>query len=219
MKLMIGAACALLAAASMAPAPARAQGEASPKVRTAAFLEMVATRGRECGRLRSWQAAALRALNLEDMSGWSFAQREAMIAESERQLAEAGCDNEAMTLWIDGARRGFEAEMLAPYLVAYLTLVGYEDPPPLFTKTTTRIRYGPAVQAIRDKLAALEASGAAPEGGGSWEEYIDKTGTRVRALVAAFANDEADPRERRDAGAWIGQTAHIVELWLAEEAG
>ena len=191
--------------------------DVSPKVKTAAFLETVATKGAECDLLRPWQAAALRALNLEDMKGWSAEDREAVIAETERRLDGMTCGNDAMNMWIEGARPGFDREMLPPYLVAYLTFVGYEDPPAVFTKTTTRLRYGPAVQAIRDKLAALEEAGVVPEGGKPWPDYIEKTQSRVRAFVATLSNDEASLEDYNEAAGWVGQTAHIVELWLEDE--
>ncbi|WP_370339204.1 hypothetical protein [Parvularcula marina] len=189
----------------------------SPRVKTAAFLEAVATKAEACEALRPWQSAALRALNLTDMERFSAEEREAVIAETNTRLAGMTCRDEAMTVWVEGARDGFDREMLPPYLIAYLTFVGYEDPPHVFTATTTRLRYGPAVEAIREKLAALEAVGVVPEGGRPWPEYIELTQSRVREFVAVMSDDETTPEEFNEAAGWMGQTAHIVELWLADQ--
>lgn len=204
----------LLAFAIMSAAQAQ---DVPPRVRTSAFLEVVATRGLECGLLRPWQAASLRALNLLDMEGRQRDQRDLVVAETERLLAETDCDDESIKVWIEASRPGFDREMLPPYLVVYLTLVGYEDPPKVFTRATTRIRYGPAVEAISEKLLALEQAGVVPEGGQPWPDYIARTQEHVRGFVSSLADPDADLAEQNEAAGWIAQTARIVELWLADQ--
>ncbi|MGF1543775.1 MAG: hypothetical protein ACFB00_04630 [Parvularculaceae bacterium] len=208
---------ALAGAAALAVATGAAAQDASRKVKTAAFLETVATRGVACGHMKDWQAATLRALNIRDMANWPRERREAFIAAAEDQIAETACDDEAMTLWIDASRPGFEREMLPPYLVAYRTLAGYDDPPNVFTQTAVRLRYGSAVRRIDAKLEAIKASGARPEGGGSWPDYEARTASFVRGFVATLADDDADPADVAEAAGWIAQTAHVIELWLADE--
>ncbi len=177
----------------------------------------MATRGVDCQLLRPWQAASLRALNLRDMEDWQADQRAAAVEEATRLLAETTCDDANLNAWTEAALLGFDREMLPPYLAAYLALVGYEDPPKVFTRATTRVRYGPAVEAIREKLSALEAAGVVPEGGMPWPVYIDETQAHVRGFVAALSDPDASLEERNEAAAWIAQTAHIIELWLADQ--
>lgn len=186
-------------------------------VKTAAFLEVTATRGLECGLLRPWQASALRALNLRDMENWN-ADRGALLAtEVERSIAETSCDDEAMQAWINGARPGFDREFLPPYLIVYRTLVGYEDPPKVFSRTAVRLRYLPVIEAINAKLAAIEASGAVAEGGKSWPDSTKGVQEHARGFVATLTNPEASLAERDEAAGWIAQSAHIVELWFLDE--
>lgn len=208
----LGAALLLLAA-SYAPA-----ADLPPRLRSAAFLETIATQGEHCGLLRPWQAVALRAANLNDVSRLSGEARAQLIEAAETQIASTPCDAPALTTWIEGAARGFEQEMLPPYLIAYLTLVGLEDPPQVFSQTTARLRYGSAVQQIRDELARLAAAGAVPEGGGSWEAYIEKTKTRFQRQLSVLTDDDAAPGDVDRTAALVAQTARIVELWLNDDA-
>lgn len=186
-------------------------------VKSAAFLEVTATRGIECGLMQPWQASTLRALNLTDMESWTPERRLLLDDEIERSLRERTCDDEGVRAWIEAASRGFDSEMLPPYLIVYRTLVSYEAPPKIFTSTTTRLQYGRAVQAINEKLSALEASGAKPEGGGPWPEYIAGIETAARGFVSTLADEDAPLKDRDEASIWIAQTAHIVELWLLDE--
>ncbi len=196
--------------------PAMADPVPGP-VRSAVFLEAVATRGVECDLMRPWQASALRAQNLKDMERWSPERRLIFADEIERALSERSCDDEGIGVWINGASRGFDSEILPPYLIVYRTLVSYETPPAIFSSTTARLRYGPAVEAINQKLSALEASGAKAEGGKPWPEYIERIETAARGFVSTLANEDAPLAERDEAAVWIAQTAHIVELWLLDE--
>lgn len=207
----------LTALLSFALPPAAQAQEHSSRIRTAAFIEVMATRGVDCELLRPWQAASLRALNLRDMEDWPAEQRETAVAEATRLLPETPCDDATLTAWTEAAEPGFDREMLPPYLAAYLALVGYEDPPKVFTSATTRVRYGPAVETIREKLSALEAAGVVPEGGMPWPNYIERTQAHVRGFVTTLANPDASLQSRNEAAAWIAQTAHIIELWLADQ--
>ena len=186
-------------------------------VRSAAFLEAIATRGLECGLLKPWQASALRALNLSDMERWPETRRASLGDEIKRSLAERDCEDKGVAAWIEGASRGFDSEMLPPYLIVYRSLAQLENPPAVFSSTTTRLRYDPAIEAINSKLSALEASDMKPEGGGQWPEYIAGIEKAAGDFVATLANENAAPSERDQASVWIAQSAHIVELWLLEE--
>lgn len=186
-------------------------------VKSAAFLETIATRGVECDLLQPWQASALRALNLKDMERWSKSQRDLLPAEIEKTLAQRDCTDEAVRAWIEASSRGFDSEMLPPYLIVYRTLAASDAPPEIFTATTTRLRYGPAIEAINAKLSALEASGARPEGGGPWPDYIAGIEKAAREFNATLTNENAPSSERYQASIWIAQSAHIIELWLLTE--
>ena len=193
--------------------------EPSSQVRTAAFLEVVAVRGVECDLMRPWQAAALRALNRQDMARWDDARRAEVVPETARQLSETDCENEAMQVWIEGSSRGFDAEMLPPYLVAYKAMAGMEDPPAVFAATALRLDYAPAVAAIDAKFAALEESGAVAEGGYSWPDYIERTEGFIEEFAATLADSETTGEAADEAASWLAQSALIVELWLMDELG
>lgn len=190
--------------------------QASNRVRTAAFLEVVAQRGLACDLLQPWQAAALRALNLQDMRGWSEQQTGQVIAEVDRQLAETECDNAAMTTWIEGSSRGFDSEMLPPYLVAYRLLARMEHPPQVFSATALRLDYAPAIAAIDAKFAELEASGAVAEGGHPWPEYVSRTEASIQEFIGTLENPATSGGTADEAASWLAQSARIVELWLAD---
>lgn len=207
---------ALFFAAVLLVSQSAAAQEVSSKVKTAAFLEVMATRGAECGLLRPWQAASLRALNLQDMARWQSGRHTGMIEETARQLAETDCESSSLNVWIEAASRGFESEMLPPYLVVYRVLASRDEPPKIFTQTAARILYAPAIEAINDKLSELEASGTVAEGGKPWPVYIENT-ERAVLEFSALLDDETAPLEKRnEAAGWIAQSAHIVELWLLD---
>ncbi len=198
---------------------AAAQAEpVSPKVKSAAFLEVVAAKGAECDLLRPWQATALRALNYRDMENWSAELREELAGETSRRLSETDCDNESMTAWIDGASKGFDSEMLPPYLVAYRAMARMENPPKAFSYITLRTDYAPAIAAIDAKLAALEASGAVAEGGKPWPDYIARTERFVEGFAQTLNSADAAGEKADQAAAWLAQAALVVEQWLADEA-
>ncbi|MCA8900523.1 MAG: hypothetical protein KDA53_04675 [Hyphomonas sp.] len=202
---------ALLALALTACA-ASAADPVPPKVRSGAFVEMIAQRGVECGHLKQWQGLSLRALSLQDREGWPAEDVAALKAETARLASETACDAETLTLWIEGSRKGFDSEMLAPYLVAYKALAGMEAPPAVFTATALRLDKAPVVAAIDAKLEALAASGRPAEGGKPWPDYIDRTSTAVLEFAGSL---EAEGGDR--AAAWIAQSARIIEIWYEEE--
>ncbi|MGD2131778.1 MAG: hypothetical protein PVI23_03235 [Maricaulaceae bacterium] len=210
--------CFLAALAALSASPAQGQ-EPLSQVRTAAFLEVVAIRGMECGLMRPWQAAALRALNRQDMARWDNQRREQLIPEITRQLAETDCDNQTVQVWIEGSSRGFDSEMLPPYLVAYRTMASMQEPPQVFAATALRLDYAPAIDAIDAKFAELAASGAVAEGGYSWPEYIERTEGFIEEFAATLADPEATGEAADEAASWLAQSALIVELWLMDELG
>jgi hypothetical protein len=205
------AACALLCAS-----PVWGQ-QLSSRVRSAAMLEVIAERGVDCGLMRPWQAAALRALNRQDMASWEDEARAQAVSETDRQLGETDCDDGTMRLWIEGSSRGFDSEMLPPYLVAYRTLATMPEPPQVFAATTLRLDYAPAIAAIDAKFAALEASGAVAEGGYSWPDYIARTGGFIEEFAATLSDPDASGPAADEAASWLAQSALVVELWLADE--
>lgn len=202
-----------LAACLCAAVPAVSHA-ASNAVKSTAFVEAIATRGHACGLLAPWQASAIRALAVRDMERWDVGQRASLPTEIESALSKMTCESDVLAAWIEGASRGFDSEMLAPYLVVYRVLASYETPPKIFTYAAPRLQYASAVTAINVKLAELEASGAVPEGGGTWSAYIDRTETAARDFVSYLSNEDAAPEDRDMAAAWLAQSAHIIELWL-----
>lgn len=186
---------------------------ASPRVRSAAFVEMIATRGMECGHLSQWQGLALRALAHEDRKGWSAERMASLKAETARLSAETACDAETLTIWIDASRKGFDVEMLPPYLVAYKTLAEMDAPPRVFTATSLRLDHGPVIAAIDAKLEALAASGSKAEGGKEWPEYIEGTAAAVTKFAGELESEGGD-----QAAAWLAQSALVIEQWYAEGA-
>lgn len=211
--------CYVVAALVIVSASAAQAQQPSSRVRSAALIEVIAVRGVECDLMRPWQAAALRALNRQDMSGWDDERRAEVILETARQLSETDCDNQTVQAWIEGSSRGFDTEMLPPYLVAYATMARMDEPPAVFTATALRLDYAPAITAIDAKFAELEASGAVAEGGYSWPEYIERTEGFVEEFAATLADPEATGEAADEAASWLAQSALIVELWLMDELG
>ncbi|MEO0398375.1 MAG: hypothetical protein AAF224_03005 [Pseudomonadota bacterium] len=205
-----------------------ASADASPlpsQVKSAAFLHVVAKRGLECERLRPWQATAIKALAHKDMERWSAERRAALQPEIDRLDGETDCDTEAIKVWIDAAERGFESEMLPPYLVVYRAMAQRATPPKAFSAVALRTDYTAAIAAIDAKLAALEAAGVKPEGGKPWPEYI----ARTERFAEEFANALAEPAANASAegnnaaktppdlaASYLAQSALVVEQWLAD---
>ncbi len=182
-----------------------------PKVRSGALVEMIATRGVECGLLKSWQGHALHALALEDRKGWSAELVASLRTETARLIADTDCDAEILTVWIEGASNGFDTEMLPPYLVMYKTLATMEDPPRVFLATSLRLDPAPVIAAIDAKLLELAQSGRKAEGGKDWPDYIADTEAAVLEFVDSLEAEGGD-----QAAAWIAQSALVIEEWYTE---
>ncbi|WP_430401386.1 hypothetical protein [Hyphomonas sp.] len=182
------------------------------KVRSGAYIEMIAQRGVECGHLSQWESLSLRAMALQDREGWSQAHVESLKTETAKRVAETECDAEMLTLWIEGARKGFDIEMLPPYLVAYKTLSRMKDPPHAFSAVALRLDKEPVISVIDAKLAELAATGRPAEGGKTWPDYIEYTGEAILKLTQQLEGEGGD-----QAAAWIAQSARIVETWYEEE--
>ena len=199
----LAVACAMVATGAADPVPT--------KVRSGAYMEMIAQRGAECGLLKDWESLSINALTLQDRDGWSEELLESLKAETAKQVAETECDSEMLTLWIDAARPGFDAEMLAPYLVAYKTLAELDAPSHVFEATALRLDKAPVIAAIDAKLAELAASGRPAEGGKPWPEYIDRTRDGVLEFAGQLESEGGD-----QAAGWMAQSARIIETWYAE---
>lgn len=182
-----------------------------PQVRSGAFVEMIATRGVECGHLKAWQGHALKALALEDRKAWGADLIASLRVETEKLIADTECDAEALTVWIEAAREGFDSEMLPPYLVVYKTLAEMEFPPRVFLATSLRLDPAPVIAAIDAKLEDLAASGRKAEGGKDWPDYIVDTEAAVLEFVDSLEAEGGD-----QAAAWIAQSALIIEAWYQE---
>lgn len=192
--------------------PAIAQ-DVTPRVRSAALVEMIAQRGAACELLTNWQGLALRAASLEDRKNWTPEQVTSLKAETARLIENTECDSELLNVWIEGSSKGFDSEMLPPYLVAYKTLVEMEEPPHVFLATSLRLDHAPVIAAIDAKLEALAASGMKPEGGKTWPEYAEDTGEAIREFAQSLESEGGD-----QAGAWLAQSALIIEAWYREGA-
>lgn len=207
----------LLAIAGLAAASPAFGQEVSQRARTAAFIEVVATRGVECEIVKPWQAAALRAANQQDMAGFSDERIQETIGETKVQLEKTTCTNDAMNIWVEGSRPGFESEMLPPYLIAYRQMARLETPPKAFTGTALRLDYAPVIAAIDAKLDAIASSGATAEGGRPWPEYISRTETQIAEFVTILTDPEASGPAADEAASWLAQSARIVELWFKDQ--
>jgi len=184
---------------------------------SAAFLSVLAEKGLECEHLKPWQSLAIRAQLNEEISQRGRDNLVDVRTESQRLASEFTCETPAMTVWIEAASKGFETEMLPPYLVAYRTLASMDSPPHVFTSTALRTDYDPAIKAIDAMLARLETSGAKPEGGGTWPDYIAKISTAVTGFADTLTNADAGGPDVDRAAAWIAQSAIIINAWLDDE--
>lgn len=184
----------------------------SSQVKSNALIEVIAERGLECNLLKRWQNLSLRALALEDRRRWDDEKRAQLATTRIAQGRYMSCDSEILNVWIEGARQGFDYEMLPPYLVVYETMASLDSPPHVFAAVSLRADRAPVLDAVRAELTALAASGRLAEGGKAWPEYIEST----RAHALSFASQlEAEGGDQ--AAAWIAQSAMIVETWYDEE--
>jgi len=214
-------ATAAMAMAVLAGGPAAAQGLPGQE-RSFALVSMFAERGDDCGLLRPWQAATLRAQVEEASRGWDGDTLARVMEERARLIAETACDSELLNAWIEAAQEGFDAEYLPPYLVVYRALARMDEPPAAFTAVTLRLDYAPAIDAIGSHLDAMAASGRPAEGGKPWPEFIARTEAFALEFAARLEDegDVADSRySRGEAAGWLAQSALVTELWLDDALG
>jgi hypothetical protein len=88
-----------------------------------------------------------------------------------------------------------------------------QAPPDAFREAATRASPAADIAAIDAKLAALEASGARPDGGGPWPEFIASTSAAVEQFAPMLDQGEA-PAE---VAFLVPRAIAIAELWLADE--
>lgn len=196
-------------------APLAATGDpVSQRVDANALIETIAQRGQTCGLLSDWEALSLKAMALEDRKRLDTEQQNQVGQVVQEKLSGMSCDDELLNIWIDGARPGFNIEMLPPYLIVYRSMAKMETPPKLFSATSLRLDYTPVLQAIERKLSSLSASGHLAEGGKPWPEYIAGTEQAAREFAKTLETEGGD-----QAAAWIAQSALIVEAWFQAEGG
>ncbi len=180
------------------------------------YLHVNADKGVECGLLKPWERAAIKAQTLRITQRWSQDDSHHVADAIRDKIAKTQCDDAAMVGWISGSKKGFETEFLSPHLVMYRTMANMETPPKPFTAITQRLDYRDAISRIDAQFAALEASGAKAEGGKSWEDY--------RAGIAAIVTDSVvamdsgtDPmsKKMREVQTMMATSAVLVESWLA----
>lgn len=205
-------------AAILSAGPAAAQNNGLPtRAQSVILMNFIADKGLECGLARPWQAALIEAMVLQETLQFDAGQRAEMAALAAERSAEADCDNGMLTAYLDAALPNLEAEGLSNYLVIYRAFAEMETRPAVFEHIALRDDYAPAVAAIGEKLAALEASGAVPDGGGSWDAFIAGTAEAAGELAGMLTGENPDARYSPDeAAALIAQTALIVELWLED---
>lgn len=194
-------------------APAAAQGGLPNREQSVALLNVIALKGGECSLLRPWEAATVQALADQDTLGWAQSRLEAAAAETQALLARTACDEPFLNVWIEGARRGLEAEYLSMHLVVYRALASMQTPPEAFRDAAGRTNPEADIATIDEKLAAIEASGARPEGGGSWADYIASTSAAIERFAPMLDRGEA-PAE---VAFVIPRAIAIAELWLADD--
>lgn len=208
---------ALLAALAIGP-PAQTQWLPNQED-SLVLVSIIAERGEDCGLLHAWEAAGLQAQVVEGVRVRDSESRARIIETRRTRLAEMACDNELLNVWIEGARRNFDTEILSPYLVVYRAMARMDVPPTVFTATALRLEYAPAIAAIDRKIEMLEASGRVAEGGASWPDFIDRTEAYALEFAALLAGEGEEGRTSRDrAAGWIAQSALITELWLTQVA-
>ncbi|MCW5716872.1 MAG: hypothetical protein KIS68_03460 [Bauldia sp.] len=203
---MVVAACVL----SIAPLNAQPFLDEGQSI---ALLTAFTDRGSECGLLLPWEAETLRAITADARRNWD-GEEARVLADTAALAAATSCEDTLLVDYIDASRGNLEAEYLSLFLVAYRTLVEFGPPPEPVAGLLHRTDAPADVRTIGAKIAALEASGARPEGGGPWPAFVARTAAGVHELVALL--DGAGP-EREEAWFWIGASVRVAELWLANE--
>lgn len=192
---------------------ASAQGDFLSQDESVVLLNLIAVKGAACDLLRPWEAATVQAMADQATLGWEDARREVVDGETEARLAQTDCSEPFLSAWIEGARPGMEAEYLSLHLVVYRTLLSLTTLPESLSHVATRTSPTADIATIDTKLAALEASGARPEGGGPWPAFIARTSAAVEEFVPLLDRGEAPAQ----VAFVIVRSIEIAELWLAGE--
>jgi hypothetical protein len=215
------AALAIAVSASLGSAAA-AQNNGLPSLAEGAVLvTVIAERGGTCGLLSDWEAAALRAEGRRAIAAEGPEMRAELDAAVIARVAETACDDPLVNVWIEGARRGIEQEMLSHYLAIYRALSQMEGPPAAFIAAAPRLDYAPVIAAIDAKIAEFEAAGVAPEGGGPWPQFVTRTGAAAVDFSGRLADPDAtwDRMSADEVSGMVVASALVVELWFAAEGG
>lgn len=104
-KVRTGIAVAVMLAGASAGVQA---AELSSRARSVVFLDVIATRGVECGLLEAWQGLALRTQMSQEVAQLTPEQRSAVAAAASEKAAETACDSPSITQWIGAAKPNFE---------------------------------------------------------------------------------------------------------------
>lgn len=208
------------AALTLFGASASAQDNETPRqYRSLVFVETIARRGLECGLLRPWQSAALSVQVNDAAHAWTEPQRARLDADATAQAADMACEDETLNVWIEGAGRGFESEMLAHFIVIYAALSEMSPQITLFRETTRLEHHTQARDAIAAKLAELEAAGAIPEGGGPWPHFIEQTSSAATEIARGYESGALPERYTpAQIEALITGSVRVAELWLEDAA-
>ena len=216
--------CASLSAAALiaafAGAPAQAQNNGLPSMRKSSMLVMfIAERGEECGLLNAWEAASMDIMARRDRERYDAEERAEVEAEALERAAATACDDEFLNAYIEGSRRGMRGEQFSNFLAIYRGVATMEAPPSVFDAATGRLDYAPAIAAIDAGVAALDAEGLRPEGGGPWDEFMERTGGMAADMADQLGQTDAswDRMTPDEVASYLVDTALVVELWLADQ--
>jgi hypothetical protein len=194
-------------------APAAAQGLPN-RDQSVVLLNIIALKGAECGLLRPWEAEIIHSMAEQDMLGWDEPRKARIAAETNTRLAETNCDTPSVvSVWIEAARRGIATEYLSLFLVIYRTMLKMDAPPLIFNDLAERDSPAADIAAIDAALAEIEASGARPDGGGPWPQFIEGTSEFVREFAPLLDAGAAPP----EIAFAIPSAIAIAELWLADQ--
>lgn len=211
-RLMAGSTLCALAVLSVLPA-SQAQGIPS-RDQSVILMHVITSKGAECGLLKAWEVAAIRSMMEQEMRSWSREHRQMIADQASGKLLETGCDAPVVTSWIEAAQPNMEGEMLPGYLLAYQAMAQLETPPDVFTALSLTLDTRPVIAAIEAKLAAMQADGVKPEGGGPWPDYIERTNGRIADMLAGYVSGVPDPKNKPDQVAgMMAQSVLITRLW------
>jgi hypothetical protein len=206
----------LLHVAAVTPAVAQNNGLPSQQ-RSAVLIELIAERGKDCGLLRPWQAAALRTQSRDLIARFDEATRSNIAKEIEAGRAAMTCDDAMLTSWINAAGPNFEREYLPELLTGYRAFAVQSPPPRPFTDIAGRKDYTEALARISAKLSQLEAEGIVPPGGRSWQALAERQSSMAAQITAAIAGTGEPGRFTAEQAVQLAEdVATIVELWLAD---